>query len=101
MMEIEQIEGVQATPDSTKTNALTPADKNNQNFQQVMDSALEKVSETEHAAEEKAELMANGQIDNLHDVMISSQKAKLMVDTTVEVQQKVIDLYNEMMRIQI
>lgn len=101
MMTIGETQGVQATPDSTKTNALTPADKNNQNFQQVLDSALEKVSETEHAADEKAELMANGQIDNLHEVMISSQKAKLMVDTTAEVQQKALDLYNEMMRMQI
>lgn len=101
MMTIGETQGVQATLDSTKTNALTPADKNNQNFQQVLDSALEKVSETEHAADEKAELMANGQIDNLHEVMISSQKAKLMVDTTAEVQQKALDLYNEMMRMQI
>lgn len=100
-MALEQIQGKQTAPISTQTNTLTPVDNQKQDFQQVLHNALNKVSETEHIADEKAELMAEGKIDNLHDVMISAQKAKLTVDTTAEIQQKAIDLYNEIMRMQI
>ncbi|HLR22194.1 MAG TPA: flagellar hook-basal body complex protein FliE, partial [Pseudogracilibacillus sp.] len=45
--------------------------------------------------------LAEGKIDNLHDVMISAQKANIKIETAVEVQQKALDAYNEIMRMQI
>lgn len=70
-------------------------------FGTVLKHAIDNVSKQENESDLKAELLAEGKTDNLHDVMISAQKASIKVETAVEVQQKAIDIYNEMMRMQI
>lgn len=70
-------------------------------FSNVLKSALNQISNQEHESNVKTELLATGKIDDLHDVMITAQKASITVETAVQVQQKVIDIYNEMMRMQV
>ncbi|WP_242694731.1 flagellar hook-basal body complex protein FliE [Pseudogracilibacillus auburnensis] len=70
-------------------------------FSNVLKSALNQISKQEHESNVKTELLAKGKIDDLHDVMITAQKASITVETAVQVQQKVIDIYNEMMRMQV
>lgn len=72
-----------------------------QSFQNVLKNALENISKQEHEADFKREMLSIGKIDDLHDVMITAQKAKITVETAVQIQQKVIDTYNEIMRMQI
>src|SRR5690625_1463614 len=67
-------------------------------FANALKSALDQVSKAEHASNKKTELLAQGKIDNLHDVMVTAQKATITIETAVQVQQKIIDAYNEMMR---
>lgn len=71
------------------------------NFATVLKNALNDVSKTERESNVKTELFAAGKIDNLHDVMIAAQKASIKVETAVQIQQKVIDAYNEIMRMQV
>lgn len=70
-------------------------------FATVLKAALNQVSNAEHASNLKTEALAQGNIDDLHDVMITAQKASITVEAAVQVQQKVIDIYNEMMRMQV
>ncbi len=70
-------------------------------FKTALSDALKEVSKTEHISDQKTELLAQGKIDDLHEVMIAAQKATVTVEATVQVQQKVIDIYNEMMRMQV
>jgi len=70
-------------------------------FADILKSALNKVNEVEHESNLKTNALAQGKIDDLHDVMITAQKAAITVETTVQIQQKVIDTYNEMMRMQV
>ena len=94
----------------TVTN-LNPIQQNNHNvtvskqpkhsFSNVLKEAINDVSKQENESDVKATLLAEGKIDNLHDVMISAQKANIKIETAVEVQQKALDAYNEIMRMQI
>ena len=70
-------------------------------FKTYLKNALQKVSEVEKTADIKQELLIEGRIDDLHHVMISAQKASITVEAAVQIQQKVIDSYNEIMRMQI
>lgn len=70
-------------------------------FATTLKTALNKISEAENESNAKTELLVQGKFDNLHDVMITAQKANITVETAVQVQQKVIDIYNEMMRMQV
>ncbi len=47
------------------------------------------------------EALAKGQVDDLHQVMIMAQKASITLETTCAIQRKVIDAYNEVMRMQV
>lgn len=66
-----------------------------------MKAAIEGVNDIQVTSDKKTEALAKGQLGNLHDVMITAQKASITLETTVQVQQKVIDAYNEIMRMQV
>lgn len=70
-------------------------------FGKVLKSAIEKVNEAQNESDLKTEAFASGKIENLHDVMIASQKASVMMETAVQMQKKAIDAYNEIMRMQV
>lgn len=73
----------------------------NTDFKSVLKDALNKVSKAEHEANAMQQMMMEGKVEDLHQVMIASQKASIMVEAAVQVQQKVIDAYNEVMRMQV
>lgn len=70
-------------------------------FKDVFKNALEKVNQVENESSVKTEAFMQGKITDMHDVMVTAQKAKLTVEATVQVQQKVIDAYNDIMRMQV
>jgi len=45
--------------------------------------------------------MALGENVELHDVMIASQKASITLQATMEVRNKVVEAYQEIMRMQV
>jgi len=84
---------------STQTAQLP---KNEQaTFSQTLKTAIDKVNDAEIASDMKTEALATGNINDLHDVMITAQKASITLETSVQVQRKVIDAYNEIMRMQV
>lgn len=72
-----------------------------QQFSNNLKTAIEQLNQTQLESEQKTIALVNGEVDDLHDVMVTAQKANLSMSMAVEVQSKVIDAYNEMMRMQI
>jgi len=79
----------------------TQDEKGKISFSNVLKNAIEKVNDAENESNVKTGALAEGKVDDLHDVMLSAQKANIMVETAVQFQQKAIDTYNEVMRMQI
>lgn len=100
---VHQIEHVSpvAPTQQQKTTLAEQEGTSNVSFASLLKNAIEEVNEVENIADSKAEMLAQGNVDDLHDVMLSAQKAKITVEASVQVQQKVIDIYNEMMRMQV
>lgn len=71
------------------------------NFADTLKSAIDGVNNAQIASDKKTEALAAGEIDNLHDVMITAQKSSITLQTTVQIQRKAIDAYNEIMRMQV
>src|SRR5699024_6550773 len=80
---------------------VTASKQPKQSFSNVVKEAINDVSKQENESDVKVTLLAEGKIDNLNDVMISAQKANIKLETAVEVQQKALDAYNEIRRMQI
>ncbi|GAE36022.1 flagellar hook-basal body complex protein FliE [Halalkalibacter akibai] len=70
-------------------------------FKTALSNAIKDVNELQNVSAVKTELLAKGEIDNLHDVMITGQKASITLQATVEVRNKVIEAYQEIMRMQV
>lgn len=70
-------------------------------FQSFFQEVVDNVKQTDAALNDEVYQMTTGQSDNLHDVVIASQKASLSVDLLVQMRNKVLDSYNEIMRMSI
>lgn len=70
-------------------------------FQNLLVENLKKVSDYQLQSEKMDELFAIGEVDSIHDVTIASMKADLTLNLAVEVTNKVLSAYNEIMRLQL
>ena len=69
-------------------------------FANVLQGYLENVDTTVKQASDLTIKAAAGEIDNIHDVTIASQKSKVALELTVTVRDKALEAYQEMMRMQ-
>jgi flagellar hook-basal body complex protein FliE len=53
------------------------------------------------AGNEAVHALALGQVDNLHQVMMSSEQTRLAFDLMLQVRGKVLDAYQELLRMQV
>ena len=70
-------------------------------FANVMKGYIKNVDNTVKEASDLSVKLASGQIDNLHEVTIASQKSKLALELTVAIRDKAVEAYQETMRMQI
>lgn len=76
-------------------------DENQDSFSDLLTKAINGVDETMKVSETKIQDYVAGKTDNVHDVMISMQRAQLSFQLLVEVRNKAIETYNEISRMQI
>lgn len=69
-------------------------------FGQFLSDALNQVDALQKNADAASVGLAAGQIQDIHTVMIALQKASLSLNMTVEARNKVLDAYQEIMRMQ-
>jgi flagellar hook-basal body complex protein FliE len=73
-----------------------------QSFASSLKDALNSVNESEQTANHMVTDLARGAgTEDLHTVMIAMQKADILLRTTVQVRDRVIGAYQEIMRMQI
>ncbi|ABN51702.1 MAG TPA: flagellar hook-basal body complex protein FliE [Hungateiclostridium thermocellum] len=72
-----------------------------QSFSDYLKNAIKQVDELEKQSKAVAEDFAAGKTDNIHEVMIAAQKADIAIQFTLQIRNKILDAYNEIMRMQI
>ncbi len=70
-------------------------------FSETLTQAIEQVNETQNKADTLATRVATGDMDKLHEAMIAMEKASLALELSVQVRNKVIEAYQELMRTQV
>lgn len=68
-------------------------------FQDVFQNAIQNVAETEKDYLQGEYQLATGQIDDAHTVPIAAAKAQLSVEMLVQMRNKALESYNELMRL--
>ena len=68
-------------------------------FKDIFSDMVQNVKDTQKNLEDKQYLLATGQIDDAHTVPIAAADAQLSVDLLVQLRNKAVEAYNELMRI--
>lgn len=98
-MDIKAISGVERLhqtavgPSSPKTTGLS--------FSEVLGDAMGRLNQLQAEADSAALRLALGDQVELHDVMIASEKAALAFHLALQVRNKLVEAYQEIMRIQV
>lgn len=93
---VTNLTNTQKTTEST----ATPSEVQ-KSFSSFLKDSIEKVNQTQIESDKMTEKLALGQDVDLHQVMIASQKASVTMQLTLEVRNKAVEAYQEMMRMQV
>ncbi|WAA13607.1 flagellar hook-basal body complex protein FliE [Fervidibacillus halotolerans] len=85
--------------DQTKTN-ISPSQAQ-QSFSNMLKNAINEVNDAQIQADRLTEKLALGENVELHQVMIAAEKASITLNATMEIRNKVIEAYQEIMRMQV
>lgn len=70
-------------------------------FKDLFTSLADNVKESEKNLEHQQYLLSTGQIDDAHTVPVAAAQAQMSVDMLVQLRNKALDAYNELMRISV
>ncbi len=70
-------------------------------FQKILNDAIKNVNGLQKDAIQAEDDFASGKISNIHDVIIRAEKAAMSLTMTMEVRNKIVDAYKEIMRMQL
>ncbi|NLW25336.1 MAG: flagellar hook-basal body complex protein FliE [Clostridia bacterium] len=87
---------------SNKLLVNNESSKNNVSFGDLLSNALRKTNELQLVADEKARAFSLGDSTvDISDLMISMEKAGLALSLTIEIRNKLLESYQEIMRMQV
>ncbi|MFP5520306.1 MAG: flagellar hook-basal body complex protein FliE [Bdellovibrionia bacterium] len=73
----------------------------NKTFAATLNDAISNVNQLHKVADKKAEMLATGKTDDIADVMIAAEKADIALRVMTQMRNKVIDAYQEIMKMQV
>jgi flagellar hook-basal body complex protein FliE len=85
-------------PQSLETPA---AQTDGDTFSDMIQDAIHSVDQAQKTADQNVENIVTGHSDNIHDAMISMQKARISFQLMMEIRNKAIETYQELSRMQI
>ncbi len=98
-MDIQRLSALLQTdllqPEPTKSAAAPP---DGPSFTDVLQQALGQVEQDQAAANEAAVKLATGEITDVAQVMIASERANLSLNLALQVRNKLLEAYQEIMR---
>jgi flagellar hook-basal body complex protein FliE len=86
---------------SSKTNINKTLKETNSSFGDTLNQAIADVNSLQSEAGKAVEKMVAGETTDLHEVMIAVEKARTSFDLLMEIRNKTIDVYREIMRMQV
>jgi flagellar hook-basal body complex protein FliE len=96
------IQGVNSINDIAAASVKTAGKTNDSvNFKDLLMDALNNVNTLEQESARMTEDFIAGRTDNIHSVLIASEKASISLQFIMEARNKVLEAYQEIMRMQI
>ncbi len=100
-MDYLQIKGIEGIPEPFGSPPVKPGSQGGQGFGDVLKNAVEAVNAMQHEAGRLEDAVAKGESVNIHQAVIAGEKAGLSFRLLMQVRNKMIDAYQEVMRMQV
>ncbi len=100
-MNINQIGPVQDPGGPQRSNQVSKAGKDYPSFKKTLDGFLNDVNSMQAKAGESIEKLAAGEINDVHQVMNTVQEAGVAFNMMMEIRNKVMEAYQEVMRMRL
>lgn len=99
MNEWNGIKGIGANqPASLEPQIAKPSDPNAPKFDDVLKGFLKDVNQMQQNADTSIQKMVAGEIKDVHQVMLAVEEAKVAFNMMLEIRNKTMDAYNELIR---
>ncbi|HEX7057687.1 MAG TPA: flagellar hook-basal body complex protein FliE [Bacilli bacterium] len=70
-------------------------------FGKLLETAIDQLNAQNAEVDELTKQFATGQLTDIHQLLIASEKASLGLELTVQIRNKMIEAYQEIMRMQL
>lgn len=98
---ISAINGINSVLNVGTENKTVKSEDSGVSFKSMLESLVEKANQTD-AEDKTANLgLLSGELDNMHDVIIAGEEADLALRLTMQIRNKAMDAYSEIMRMQV
>lgn len=84
-----------------RRDVVSPSGSDNKSFVDTLNDAVKSVNALQQDADRKMEDLATGKAKSIPDVMIATEKADIALRLMVQVRNKVIEAYQEIMKMQV
>jgi flagellar hook-basal body complex protein FliE len=81
--------------------AKVPAQEGGKGFMAFLEQAVGEVNRTQIESDRAIEQLQSGQAKNLHEVMIAMEEADISLRLMVQMRNKLVESYQEIMRMQV
>jgi flagellar hook-basal body complex protein FliE len=98
-MAVGRIESQALIPLPVRPDAETPAQGGG--FGALLKQSLQQVNQLQHAADQAIGRLATGEPQSLHDTMIALEQADLSFKLMMQVRNKIVEAYQEVLRMQV
>lgn len=97
-MDIQRLNAVLSLGSGAQGATRAEAPASGPSFGDVLADAIRKVEQEQQTANEMAVKLAAGEVEDIAQVMIASERASLTPNLAIQVRNKVIEAYQEIMR---
>ncbi len=85
---------------STDISAKKSADDVTKSFSDTLSGFVDNVNNLQNSANDAIDKMASGQSADVHEVMVAMEKAKVSFDLLLQIRNKMLDAYKQIMQMQ-
>lgn len=86
---------------SVPTPSANPSADAPKSFADTLKEAVNNVNQIQKESDVKMQELATGKTQNIHDVMLAAEKADISLKLMVQVRNKIIEAYQEIMKMQV